>query len=99
MRRLTTKLAKSRLALASKEFKAKDNTFDKDKAAAEAGRAMALTASERHYLRLETRAAHLVQMMFKNIAYRSAEQNTKKQTMPAKELLFKYFPRVVSSLT
>ncbi len=99
LRRLAVKVAKSQKALKDPAFKTKSNTFNKEAAMKENNFTLRTTMRERHYVRLEARAAHLVKMMYRGVPYLKVEQFVKPQTLDAEQLMFEYFPGVVGKIT
>jgi hypothetical protein len=99
LRRLKVKIVKSQRTIKDKAFKAKTNTFDKEGTVLRNELSLRTLARERHYVRLEARAAHLTKMMIRGVPYLKVEQVVNPQTMEAERLMYEYFPGVMGKVT
>lgn len=92
LRRVTAKLGK-KLSQAQKIEDTDRANFDKKGSSIKAANKGLNTCNrERHLVRCEARATHLLRQFLKGKSYKAAEQKTRKQTFSVDRVIIRYLP-------
>ena len=92
LRRLQVKLGKKMSFIQKKEVAAGDNEGVKAKMVKSTTRRLSFTNRDRHQLRCEARATHLLRQFLLGKPYKATEQHTKPQTISPAEVIADFLP-------